>query len=248
MRESSSSSRGKRLPRLLALGLGLLLFSLPCTPACGQEAGYPFIYYPSPLAEHAWQVSVGFTLVQPPKEFTEEIRIGAPAFDGHALYGLPSHFALDGRAIAQVVQNHFSLGARWTYPLGDFAVGAGYDVAFWFGFLNVEGFDTRANGWMNYPSVTVGYNTGEVRLILKAEAILDLRHRTSAGDNEISSDTDRLAGGSYMFAIEQPFWGSTHLTLGFRATYTKFDWMTWSFFSTFDRYLFHPEIIVGFIL
>jgi hypothetical protein len=141
-----------------------------------------------------------------------------------------------------------SIGGRWAHSLGDFSVGAGYDVAYWFGFLEVGGFDSKAHGWINYPSVTVGYNTGDVRLLFKTEAILNLSFESYQGDNVMSIDQNKLAGWSFTFAMEQPFWKNTSLTLGFRATYTKFHWMTWSLFSTFDRYLFYPEMIIGFIL
>jgi len=225
----------------------MVLFLLP-SAAWTQEANFPSIFYPSPPAENQWQLSVGFIQVTPPKELTEDAWVPAPTLDLHALYGLSPHFALDGRALSQVVQNHISVGARWSHSLGNFAVGVGYDVAYWFGFLNLEGFDGRAHGWNNYPSLSIGYNTGDVRLIVKAEAILDLYHSSLVGDNEISTNDDKIVGGAYTFALEQPFWKDTQLTLGFRATYTKFSWLTWALFSTFDQYLFYPEIIVGLIL
>lgn len=221
---------------------------MPLTQVWAQEDRSPAIFYPSLHPEHQWQLSVGLIQVTPPKELTEEAYVPAPAFDLHALYGLPSHFSLDGRVLSQVLQNHISLGGRWSHPLGRFAVGAGYDIAFWFGWLNVGGFDSKAYGWTGYPSVSVGYNTGDVRLVLKGEVIFDLYHKSMVGKNEVMTDQDRLVGGSVMFAMEQPFWKDIELTLGFRATYTKFHWMTWSLFSTFDRYLFYPEIIIGFIL
>jgi len=232
----------------LASGIGMLVLALLPSLAWTQLADYPLIYYPAPLAEKQWQVSAGLIQVTPPKELTEEAWVRAPAFDLHALYGLPSNFALDGRVLSQIVQNHFSAGGRWSYPIGNFSVGAGYDVAYWFGFLNVGGFDSKAHGWINYPSVSVGYNLGNVRLIGKAEAILDLYHTTTVGTSEVATNQSKVVGAAYSFVMEQAFWKNTHLSLGFRGTYTKFHWMTWSLFSTFDRNLFYPEIIIGFIL
>jgi hypothetical protein len=240
----------RRKPRWkhLTIGVGVLALSLLPSLTWTQQAGFPSIYYPAVPAEKQWQVSVGFVQVTPPKELTEEAWVRAPAFDAHALYGLSPEFALDGRLLSQFVQNHLSVGGRWAHSMGNFAVGAGYDVAYWFGFLNVGGFDSKAHGWMNYPSVTVGYKLGDVRLIGKGEAWLDLYHKTSVGDNEVATDGNKLVGASFTIAMEQAFYKNTQLTLGFRGTFTKFHWMTWSLFSTFDRYLFYPEIIIGFIL
>jgi hypothetical protein len=237
-------------PRWFIFAVALVMMLFQASLAWSQQTGLesPFIYYPYPLSAKQSEVSAGLVLVTPAKELTEEVWVRAPAFDLHALYGLPSNFALDGRLISQIIQNHISIGGRWAHPLGNFSVGAGYDVAYWFGFLEVGGFDSKAHGWLNYPSITVGYNTGDVRLLFKTEAILSLYYKSYQGDNVMSVDQNKLVGWSFTTAMEQPFYMNTSLTLGFRATYTKFHWMTWSLASTFDRYLFYPEIIIGFIL
>lgn len=245
-------SMSKPLVSISSWLTGCLTFLLLiASDASAQEtlARRPFIFYPSPMAENDWQVSVGLTLVTPAKEITEEVALRAPTFDLHALYGLPSNFYLDGRVLAQVLQNHFSVGGRWAHPMGKFSFSLGYDVAWWFGALTtIDGFDTKASGWLNYPNVTVGYDLDDVYLLAKAEAILNLFFRSYVGDTELTTDQNKFSGMAFTIALEQPFWKNTHLTLGFRATYTKFHWQTWSLYSTFDRYLFYPEIIIGFIL
>jgi hypothetical protein len=245
---SASPRSPKRSRRHLTLVFAAFLISLLPFPAAGQQAVFPFIYHPSVLAENRWQFSAGLTLAQSPEELTEEAWIPWPAIDLHALYGLPANFLLDGRVLSQVLQNHISVGGRWVYSLGDLSFCLGDDFAFWFGYLKLEGFNSRAGGWLNYPSITIGYNTGDVRLALKMEAIFNIHFMSYVGKEKVSVDQDRLAGVSLTAAIEQAFWKRTNLTLGFKATFTKFDWRTWSLFSTFDRYLFYPEIIVGFIL
>ncbi len=245
---SFSKTRMGHTRRVLLAGLlaGTLGWGVGTTRS--QESGSPFIYYPSTLPAKTWQLALGATFTTPPKELTEEVQVRAPAIDFHALYGLPSHFYLDGRVISQLLQNHISVGGRWTRSMGDFSVGAGYDVAYWFGFLTIGGFDSKANGWINYPSVTIGYNTGDVRLLFKTEAILNLFYRSYVGENEVESDANTFSGMSFMLAMEQPFWKDTHVTFGFRVTYTKFNWIMWSLYTTFDRYLYYPEFIVGFML
>jgi hypothetical protein len=226
----------------------LLFLAAGVAPAQEMTSDRPFILAPLPVSPKDWHVSAGLTLVTPPRDLTEEVALRVPAFDLHALYGLPSNFFLDGRVISQVVQNHFSAGGRWAHPMGKFSFSLGYDVAWWFGFLEVEGFDSKASGWLNYPSVTLGYDLGDVYLLVKTEAILNLFYRSYVGDEEISTDINKFSGMAFTFAVEQPFYKNTHLTLGLRGTYTKFHWQTWALFSTFDRYLFYPEIIVGFML
>jgi hypothetical protein len=236
-----------RIQRLFR-GIAVLLLVAGVSDAQEMPAERPFILAPLSMQPQEWNVSAGLTLVTPPRDLTEEIILRVPSFDLHGLYGLPSNFYLDGRVISQVVQNHFSIGGRWAHPMGRFSVSLGYDVAWWFGFLEVEGFDSKASGWLNYPSVTVGYDLDDVYLIFKTEAILNLFYRSYVGDEETSTDVNKFSGMAFMFAMEQPFFKRTHLTLGFRASYTKFHWQTWALFSTFDRYLFYPEIVIGFML
>ena len=231
----------------------LVLFTVLCSApgtlvAQGELGQQPRLFFPSPLQERSWIVSLGFTLTTPPRDLTEELAVRAPAFDAHALYGLPENFYLDGRVISQFVQNHFSLGAKWAYGNDRWSFALGYDVAWWFGFLTVGGFDSKARGWENYPNLTVGYALDDVLLSLKGELILITSYSSYNGENEVSSDQGKFSGAAISFVIEQPAWKNTHVTLGFRAIYAKFYWMTWALFSTFDRYLFYPELTFGFIL
>ena len=244
-----------RMFTLKALGRLVLILvtavAVPLVPsAFGQEElmNRPRLFFPYPMEEQAWMVSIGLSLTTPPRDLTEEAAVRAPAFDAHALYGLPSNFYLDGRVFSQVVQNRFSLGGKWAFAAGRFSFALGYDVAYWFGFLNVGGFDSKARGWENNPNITVGYALDEVLLSVKAEAILTTSYSSFNGENEVASDQGKFSGMAFSFILEQPAWKNTHLSLGFRAAYTKFHWMTWALFSTFDRYLFYPEITVGFIL
>ena len=185
-----------------------------------------------------------------PEDITEEVAIPVPAADVHLLWRAYKGFYLDGRLLAQVVQNHVSLGARWATPLNDrFTIGLGDDVAYWRGELPVQGFDTKASGWTNTPSLSFGYRAKPDLLItLKTELIITGANSFTIEGNTRVEDTDRVSGSSYSLYIEQPFFKKRYLTLGFTMTYTNFHWATWSLFETFDRNLAYPQITVGLIL
>jgi hypothetical protein len=238
--------------RVHQLAIVLLLVSTPVAVARGQtpETGKakPFMYYPQRLPEGAWLRSAGLTAVAPPVEITEEMQVRWPAFDYHTLYGLPSGFSLDGRAAVQVLQNRLALGPRWASAVGPVSFSLGYDLAYWFGFLNVAGFDSKAHGWQGSPNISLGYDFGDFAATVKTEMMVDYSVATFQGDLEVSSNSNVNTGVAFTIALEQPFYKDQYLTLGFRAMYTKFYWETWPLFSTFDRYLFYPEVIVGFVL
>lgn len=227
-------------PPLLAV-MGLV------TPMHAQDR-LPRIHYPAPLGLWEWQKTAGLTLSTLPKEIVEEELNQSPALDLHSRVGLPWGFSANTRALVQVLTNHVTLGGSWSHAFGRFALTFGDDAAFWFGFLTIEGFDNSANGWLNYPYVTVGYDFGRFRLSMRTEALLVLSFRSYAGDHLLASDKNGFGGLAVTFAIEQPFWKDTHVALSFKASYLRYFYQSWFTYETFNRYLFIPELAVGFFL
>ena len=126
---------------------------------------------------------------------------------------------------------------------------AGDDMAYWFGFLNLSGFNSKASGWMNYPNASVGYRTRRDLLVtLKAELAVNLYYEAANGENKFSSGKNYYNGETFTLSLEQPFFNKTHLTLAFSAISNYFYWQTWSLFYKTDRKVFYPQITVGFIL
>jgi hypothetical protein len=125
----------------------------------------------------------------------------------------------------------------------------GDDMGWWFGILNVGDFKTKANGWLNYPNVSLGYRIKRSLLItLKAEASINLSYSAKVGDQVTTYSHNTYNGWSAALFLEQPFYKKNNFILGFKARYTNFFWQTWSLYETFDRKLFYPEIVIGFIL
>jgi hypothetical protein len=208
----------------------------------------PGITFPAPLHLWEWQKSIGLCLNTLPKEIVEEELNQSPALDLRSRLGLPWGFSADVRLQVQVLTNHIAVGGSWSHAFGPFAFSVGDDAAWWFGFLEIDGFNNSANGWLNYPHVTIGYDFGRFRLAARAEMLLVLAYRSYAGDNLLSSDKNGFGGFSGSVSIEQPFWKDTHVTLSFKASYLRYFYQSWFTYETFNRYLFIPEIAVGFIL
>jgi hypothetical protein len=122
------------------------------------------------------------------------------------------------------------------------------ESSYWFGSMPVDGFDTEAYGWMNYPSLSLGYNAGGVLLTAKVEAVLLLNLRSYVGENEVGSDKNVFGGGALTLVMEQAFWKETHVTLGARIALTQVHPQTWFAFSGVKRKLLYSELIFGVIL
>lgn len=206
------------------------------------------IFYPLPAKK--WQSSIGLTFTTMPYDITEEQHFRAPAIDYHFIKKLSERFYLDGRINAQIVQNQITIGPRWAKKLSDkVAISLGNDVGLWFGYLKLQGLNTRGFGFQNFPNASVGFTFRKNILVtLRFEEIMTLGVKTHTGEIDVESDYKLFSGSAYSLVLEQPFYGKRHISLGFRAIYSSFFWQTWSFFETFDRNIFYPQIIVGLML
>jgi hypothetical protein len=246
-----------RNPARPAAAKGLLLVAVVCLfpwhSAAAQRSAsagtpVPHLVFPAPLAPWQWENAAGVMLLTVPRDIVEEEINKAPSLDLQSALGLPWQFSAHARATIQYLTNHVQLGGRWSHAFGSFAFAAGYDVAFCFGFVDLDGFDNRMTAWLNYPYVSVGVAVDDVQLTLKGEALLVLYQRTHSGENELGIDRNRLTGVAVSFVSEQPFWRTTYALLGARIAVSTYHYQTWFSFSGFKRPLVFSELLFGIIL
>lgn len=239
-------------PRQYSCGLlvaALLLFAL-AERSTAQTYDNPGLYhYPVQLQPKEFRSTLDINMARAPQDILEEasfIRAPLPTWD--VRYGLPHDFQLTGAITSIVITNHIAAGAAWVHSFDHLNVEVGYRLAYWFGFMSVEGFDNTANGWINYPAMAVGYDFGTMAVTLRGELNIVTSLTTYAGDLETSSDNNFYNGGSLALMLEQPLWKDNYVTLGIRVNRVKFFYPTWLLFPTFNRYYYIPELILGFRL
>ena len=242
-----------KLLKSLLFIIGMISLLVKTEVGLAQDTGrvsQPYLYFPYPLGEKKWHVSLGYTLTAMPEDVTEEVQVRAPVLDVHAVRKLSKSFYLDGRLQTQFVQGHISAGIRWAHILSDrLSLTLGDDLAWWHGKLEIASFDTKANGWQNFPNASLGIRfKDQILMTLKGEAILNLGYTTSIAKDISQTKGFEFSGWAGSFILEQPLGKKSHIITGLRGQYTNFFWQTWSLFETFDRRIFYPEIIVGFIL
>ena len=214
------------------------------------NAKHAAIFFPYPMYKEKWRSSIGITLLTTPEDITEEVRLRVPCGDYRVLRKITNHLISDNRLWFQVVQNHLSTGIHFMQPLNkQLYMSAGNDIGFWFGFLKVSGFDSKASGWLNYTNVSIGYKTKKELLItFKAQVSFNLYYQAANGENKYSSAKGFYNGETFTLALEQPFYGKKHLTLAFSTINNYFYWQTWALFYKTNRKVFYPQITIGFIL
>lgn len=234
--------------------IAILLLALSPFEATAQDSTFKpkhaAIYFPYPMYTDKWRSSIGFTLMTTPEDITEEVRLRIPCGDYRVLRRINNHFLSENRLWFQVLQNHLSTGIRYSKPLGkNLYFSAGDDIGFWFGYLKLSGFNSKASGWLNYTNASIGYKTKKNLLItFKAQVSVNLFYQAANGEEKFSSGDKYYNGETFTLALEQPFYNKKHLTLAISAINNYFYWQTWALFYKTNRKVFYPQITVGFIL
>lgn len=229
----------------------VLLSAIFTPPAYSQDIPafhQKFVSFPYPM-DRPWKASLGFSITTLAQDITEEQHLRVPCGEFRLLRKLSHNSYLDGRVSFQFFQNLISIGPKWAFPINHrLSMSVGDDIGWWFGFINVEGFKTTGNGFQNYPNISIGYRLNHgVLLTLKQEAIMNLSIRAKTGNTPVTADYRLFSGSAFTATLEQPFYGKKSLSLGFRFIYTDFFWQTWALFPTFDRNIFYPQLLIGFI-
>jgi hypothetical protein len=171
-----------------------------------------------------------------------------PLFHFHANYALAKSITLDGRLSTLVVANQITLGPRWNHQINNFSFNVGYDIAYAFGSLNVEGFDSSVSTWINYPNASVGFKINDIAFTLKGELNIVTSNESRQGDNIISRDKNFYNGFTIGIYMEQRLWKDHVFIIGFKNSSTRYHFMAWPAFSTFNRLYNIPEVYLGLIL
>jgi hypothetical protein len=208
------------------------------------------LHYPLTISPKGIKTMFAVSFSRMPMDVVEEsASIRWPLFTLEAHYGLPENFILNGRINTQIITNHLLLGGKWvSSPHERLHLSVGYDLAYWFGKLKQYGFNNTANGWINYPNLTVGYDFGKVALSVKGELNIITSQTSYADDIEVSTDKNFFNGGSVTVYLEQPLWKNTTVSLAYRANFLKFYYPEWLLFPTINKFYFIPELEVGFRL
>jgi hypothetical protein len=235
--------------RVLSSWLALLLILLYSSANGQEDSVEKVVVFPSPMKTN-WRASIGFSFLTTPEAITEEVRLRVPAGELAAVRKISENFHLTGRLTFQILQNHVAVGGRWVHKQTDhFYFSAGDEIGYWFGFLPVAGFDSKAHGWMNYLNLSAGFKLKkDLWLTFKSENSWNLFFRATNGENEIASKGSFYNGEAFTVALEQPFFHKKHLTLSLTGIYNYFYWQTWSLFYLTERKIFYPQIKLGFIL
>ncbi|MBI2619240.1 MAG: hypothetical protein HYW57_04100 [Ignavibacteriales bacterium] len=208
------------------------------------------MFYPARLRIGEIKHAVGVTLARPPDEVVEEFAavLTTPLLEYQIQYGLAENFQLEARATSIIASNHLSAGAKWIFGRNPFGFSVGSDLAFWFGSLNIGGFDNTVTGWILYPNVSAGYDFGPFTVTLKVELNMLLSQNKRTGEITVQETSNTFNGGAFTIYLEQPLWKDNYVAFGIKSNFLKYYYVAWPGFPTFERYSYVPEFFMGLIL
>lgn len=192
--------------------------------------------------------SIGAALTILPQPLTE-YPTPAPMVDSRFRLSLPLGLAAYGRIASNLATSIGQIGGMLQIPMGHLTVAPGYSVAYTYGYLTyVDGFNTTQERWINYPSVTASWSFPRATLTARVEAELQTSIRSWIEDQPTGGDKDVFTGALLTVAVEQPFFGTTHVVLGVTFQSSTNPYQAWFLYNTFRDRLFSSEFFLGLML
>lgn len=226
----------------------ILTFSLISINVFGQNIDKSTTEFPDAMTPYNWRLSLGYASIKMPTDvYLEGAAARFPLIKFTALMGLPSNFLLEGKVNTELVTNQFVLGARWVYDIDEnFHMDLGYGIAFLYGQLKQFNYDSKISGWFSYPSAALGYDFGNLALTFRGGLSLINSLQSTSGTTTQDFAIARGNGFYYRITIEQRFYKTTTVGIGFQMNYVKFYYPEWLMFPVFDRYYWIPELQIMF--
>jgi len=205
------------------------------------------MYYPHYSRLGRFQKEIALSQIYLPFDWLETAA-QVPLLQFHGLVGITKRISIDTRLSSLVVANQVSIGPRVQHEFGRFSINGGYDVGYAFGALTEFGFNSSLSNWNNYPNLSIGFRWNDITFTLKGELNYVTSFSTSQGDNTITRDANFYNGYTIGLYIEQRLWKHHVLIVAVKNSYSRYHFMAWPAFSTFNRFYDMPELYLGLML
>jgi hypothetical protein len=244
----------RRFRALLLLAL-VIVFEHTCAQTAGPmpkidsaEEKYDIerssFLLPQPLPTGKYYQNVSILYVVVPKDWATTT-IKAPMFSYAGKYTLPYGFNLQASLATLFISYRANFGPFWNYSIDHFHFGAGYQVAFNYGFLNQFGFNTKLSIWEQQPSIAAGYSFKKLAVTLRGDLYWTNSIHETQGGHTVPYGTDFLNGYSVSAALEQRLWANRLMSFVVKLNYLKYHIIAWPAFPVNQYRYVVPEFHLG---
>jgi len=201
-------------------------------------------FLPQALPKGKYYQNVSILYVVVPKDWTTET-VNAPMLSYSGKYTLPYGFNLQASLATLVISNRINLGPFWNYSVNQFHFGAGYQVAYNYGFLKQFGFNTVLSIWEQQPSIAAGYSFKTTAVTLRGDLYWTNSIYQTQGGHTVPYTTSFINGYSVTGNLEQRLWKNRILSFGVKLNYLRYHIIAWPAFPVNLYRYWVPEFHVG---
>lgn len=205
------------------------------------------LFHPDGPGEYRLRAAAGVLVDILPRQTVENELRTVPQLTGDARFGLPHGLSASARVRAIYITNQLELGAIWSHRVGDFSFGVMDHFGFWYGVIELEGFDTTGWGYLNQPGVSFGVPMGDTRFSFSVEGIVMLSQHVRLGDTtHVSRQNATLAGAQLTLIVENFVGERGDVYYGVAAMYAQPDYQAWIAFSDSRSHIWYPRLLAGY--
>ena len=228
----------------------IILSLLPAARTLGMQPDTtrPYILFPKSRTSGEFNYLVGLSITFVPKVIVEEGILQLPMIEFRSKYWLPYNLYLSSKMNFVYLTNQIQAGFGWSYSTDKFSFSVQDHMGYWFGFADFQGFDAFSMGLINYPGISIGYETDDLLLTLGAEAIYSISQHTNFGEASLGRIKPKLSGFIFTLAVEEELWKNNFFVFGTRFQYAVPSYQIWLAFAYSQRWLLYPELFIGYEL
>lgn len=190
--------------------------------------------------------SLGVSMTQLPRSVMGEEVGQIPMLNAGTEYSINENSSLSFRLASCYLSNFAALEFSRKFHGEKFTLSVNNELGCWFGIAKMSGFDSKAYGLMNTPSVNISTNNQGLNFSLRSGANFSLYSYASFGSTELVKNVCKFKGAYVSLGAEQPLNSKISVTLNLKLNYTELSHHAWLVFSEKDSKYLMPELALGF--
>jgi len=207
----------------------------------------PSLVFPEPAPAGHARFGLGVSVDVLPRRLVESEIREVPRMVGQTRVGVGADFFATARFAGNVLSNELSVSAGYAHRFGPIVAALHERVAFWLGYLGVEGFDTTAWGLMTMPGASIGAgDPNGFRFTATLEVFLVHAQHVRLPDATVERRRFLVAGGALTLTVEDRVGKSSLVYYGVTATLAQPDYQLWLAFSDSEQRRVYPTFFAGY--
>jgi hypothetical protein len=172
-------------------------------------------------------------------------KINVPLITYSAKFSLPQGFDLQASLATIYVSNRLNFGPSWNYSIRNYHFGIGYQIAYDFGELNQNGYNTKFSGWEQQPFITAGYSFKKIAVILRGDLYQTNSINFNEGGHSVPIWNSFTNGYSISASVEQRLYRNKMISVGLKMNNIRYHFLAWPAFPVNQNNYWVPELQLG---